>query len=116
MIYEPLEPIQRAEAETALASDDSEAIVRALLRLALHDSEWPWVQEVCLKFANHPVKDVRRAVATALGHLARLHATLDLASALPVLRSLAADPEVAGFAQDALDDIEWYTRARSAAS
>src|SRR4051794_38050446 len=116
MKYESLEPIGRAEAETALASDDAGFVVRALLRLALHDPEWPWVQTVCLRFASHPAADVRRAVAMALGHLARLHATLDLVSALPVLKSLAADPEVADAAQDALDDIEWYTQARSAAS
>src|SRR5581483_12358998 len=100
MIYESLEPIGRAEAEAALASDDAGAVVRALLRLAVHDPDWPWVQAACLKLADHPAADVRRAVAMALGHLARLHATLDLASALPALRRLAADPEVAGVAQD----------------
>jgi hypothetical protein len=116
MIYESLEPIERAEAEAALTSDDAGAVVRALLRLALHDPDGPWVQTACQNLADHPAAEVRRAVAMALGHLARLHGTLDLASALPLLKALAADPDVAGVADDALDDVEWYTHARSAAS
>jgi hypothetical protein len=116
MMYESLEPIERPEAEAILGSDDPKAIVRTLLRLALHEADWRWVQTISLTFVRHPSVGVRRAVATALGHLARLHGTLDLATALPALRSLAGDPGVAGAAQDAIDDVEWYTKAQTAAS
>jgi hypothetical protein len=43
-----------------------------------------------------------------LGHLARIHGQLDLERVEPRLRELRADPEVAGSAEDALDDIERF--------
>jgi hypothetical protein len=96
MNYGPLEPTTREEAERAFAGDDAEAIGRA---------DAAWVQEQCLRLASHRDVWVRRNVATSLGHLARLHGSLDLKRVLPLLQAWQREPAVAGAAADALDDI-----------
>ena len=106
--YESLKPIPDEEAQAALASDDAVRICDALLRVSLFSSDWRSAQEQCLHFLKHPVADVRGAAATCLGHLARLHRTIDTPTVVPALRRLLADPLVGGRAQDALDDIDVY--------
>ena len=113
MKYEELGPIDRDEAERTLAGQDAEAVSLALLRLALHDPDWRWVQEQCLRFVGHPDVWVRRNAATSLGHLARLHRQLDSSRVIPVLEKLKKDPEVASEAETALDDLTIFLRPRA---
>ena len=114
--YEPLQPIDRSEAERAFARGDARSVADALLRLALHEPDRRWVERWCLDLASHPDADVRRAVALSFGHLARLHGVLDTSSVLPTLRALASDPAVAGSVEDALDDIQTFTGERVTAA
>lgn len=100
--YEELGPMGREGAEAAFARGVPEDVSRALLRLALHDDDWRWVQERCLELSGHPDVWVRRNSATALGHIARIHGQLDTARAVPVLEGLKEDEEVAAWAEDAL--------------
>jgi hypothetical protein len=83
----------------------------ALVRLALHDGDWQWVESKCIAFTDHPDAEVRGTAVTCLGHLARLHHRLDLAKVLPVLARLRSDPEMGGRVGDALDDIASYVSA-----
>ena len=107
-IYVEMPPISRAKAERALRSKKNDQIIDALIRLALHDREWKWVQKKCLQFLSHEDPWVRGAAATALGHLARIHKILDLETVLPPLQSLSADTEMGDKARDALDDIKQF--------
>lgn len=116
MKYEPLPPISRDEADHVFRMGDAESIATGLVRLALHEPDWRWVQERCLQLASHPAVAVRRAAAISLGHLARLHGTLDMSSARATLRALASDPDVAGFVDDATDDIARFTGQRVTAA
>jgi hypothetical protein len=106
--YEEPEAMDRRTAELALRGSDSAAISRALLAVALHDPDWTWVQEHCLRLLSAADPDVRGLAATCLGHLARIHGTLDLDRVEPKLRELRKDPEVGGRAEDALDDIQQF--------
>ncbi len=45
---------------------------------------------------------------TCLGHIARIHKSIDIDRALPVLRSAMNDPRIAGYAEQAIEDIEIY--------
>jgi hypothetical protein len=58
--------------------------------------------------ASQPNSEVARLAVTCLGHVARIHRTLDLDRVLPVLETLRKDPEIAASMGDALDDIEMY--------
>jgi hypothetical protein len=105
MKYEEPAKIDRADAETAFATGDSERISDALVRFAYHDPEWRWVQDTCLQFLDHPDTSVRGVAATCLGHVARIHGRIDGLRVVPALRRLLPIDEVGGPAEDALDDI-----------
>lgn len=111
-IYRQPNPISRRDAEEAFRSNDIGRISDALVAVALHDSDWRWVQSKCLEFAGSPIPEIRGLVATCLGHLARLHGQLDLDLVLPILESMRSDSDVSGRAQDALQDITMYIEGR----
>jgi HEAT repeat len=106
--YQEPEPIERVDAERIFLTGTPEEICDALIGVTFHDPDWRWVQEHCLEFLNHENADVRRLAATCLGHIARIHRQLDRDVVVPALKRLEADPEVAGTASDALDDIRMF--------
>ncbi len=108
MRYQEPTALTRAEAEKIFKSNDVDAICEALVSVALNDVDWRWVQTQALRFANHESPQVRAVVATSLGHLARIHRTLDAAQVVPKLREMLRDKAIAGRVEDAIDDIEIY--------
>jgi hypothetical protein len=108
MQYQETLPISIEEAKEKLESNDSTCINDALIRLTYHDSDWQWVQDQCLQLIHHSDPAVRGLAVSCLGHLARIHKTIDTAKVLPVLNSLLDNPELGGRAEDAIDDIEMF--------
>jgi hypothetical protein len=108
MKYEAPEPIERDQAAVELASDDVERMSLALLRLALHDPDPSWLQQILLPYLGHHHRWVRGVAAMCLGHVARIHGILDEETVVPAIRELLDDPTTKGQAQDALDDIEMF--------
>ena len=108
MKYDEIGPVSRAEATSRLDSEDPRKVVDALLGLALHESDWRYVQTTCLQLSEHPDVWVRRNVATALGHLARLHGTLDLDVVLPVLARMHREVTTRSWVENAYDDFEAF--------
>lgn len=109
MRYEPVEPHTREDAEAAFARDDPDELVRVLLGLSWYEPDWPWVQEQCLRFSQHPSSKVRYMVPLCLMHIARIYHDLDVDRVFPVLETLQHDPSptVAGCATEYLTDIKW---------
>jgi hypothetical protein len=110
MIYEEIGPITREAAEVAFRGGDPMESVKALLSLAYHDPDWRWVQERCLEMLKHPSETVRGAAVISLGHLARIHRTLDLGIVVPALEAVRCDAALAGKVEDAFDDIAVFVR------
>ena len=108
MDYREVLPISRSEAESLLESGNGAAIIDALLSSAYHDPDWQWVQYRCVELLNHSELPVRRVAVTCLGHLARIHRTLDLNVVVPRLSALRADGSIRGWVEDALEDIRIY--------
>ncbi len=108
MRFQNPEPISQAKAQEIFASGTGLELSTALVGIAFHEPDWRWVQGICLQFARHPDVGVRSTAAICLGHLSRIHRTLDLDIVLPVLHELAREPGTGGQASDALDDIETY--------
>lgn len=108
MRYEEPAPMPRDAAERALHSPDPAEACDALLAIALHDSDWRWVQDQCLRSLRHPDEQVRALAVTCLGHVARIHRRLDLDRVLPVLAELQTDPALTGRVEDALDDFDVF--------
>ena len=110
MIFDEVKPITRSQAEAALASGVPNKICDALVRITYHDPDWRWVQEMCLALTRQSNLDVSGLAVTCLGHLARIHRTLDEERVLPTLRRLQENPTIAGRVVDALDDIRTYLK------
>lgn len=108
MEYREVPPARRDELQRALTGGDDDAVQEALVSLALHDPDGTWVQDQCLALMDHPSWQVRATALTCLGHVARLHGSIDVGRVLPVLRSALHDPRTAGYAEQAMDDIETF--------
>lgn len=106
--YREVEPIDRIEAERAFISGRPDLICDALVRVTFHDPDWQWVQRWCVHFLGFDSDEVRGLAATCLGHVARIHRTLDRELVVPMLERLTADPAIGGRAGDALDDIRQF--------
>ena len=112
LIYDVPQPISRDEASSAFATNKPEVICSTLVAIALYDPDWRWAQEKCLEFAQHPDASIRQIAATCIGHVARIHQTLDLDAVRAVLHQLLSDPEVyvKGCAEDAISDIKVFMK------
>jgi len=111
LVYESLDPITAEAAEAVFRTGSPREISRAILRLSLHGPDWELAERRGLELTAHPDVWVRRNAATALGHISRVHGKLDLDLAMPALVALLRDPEVADYADAALDDVEHYLGA-----
>ena len=109
-IYQEVLPISRKDAETIFSSGSSENIADALVSLAYYDSDWSWVQEICIRYLIGDNKNLQAVAATCLGHLARIHRKLDLEKVIPLLKKLQDNPKIGGIVEDALGDIDWYLK------
>jgi hypothetical protein len=103
--YQPIKPMSRSGAIQALASSDPQQVSGALLSLAIHDSDWHWVQDVCLSALGHESYKVQATAVLCFSHLARLHHNLDLERVLPALDRLKTDQRLSGRVDDVLDDL-----------
>lgn len=79
--------IAQAERENDLA-----ALVRGVIAVALHDRDFDYAQDLCLRLATHPHLNVRGNAFQAIGHLVRLHQRLDEPRARPLIDAALRDP------------------------
>jgi hypothetical protein len=99
-------------AESAFRSRDATAICSALADAALTDSDRTWLEGWCVALAAHEEPAVRQMAATCIGHVARRFRSLE-GPALAALEQLRRDPNVRGYAEDALEDVRAVYRAPS---
>lgn len=108
--YEDLPPISRADFDAACRTGTSEQQAGAIIRLALHDGDPGFVEQECNRLLDEDDIAVRRAALIAVGHVARVHRQVS-AETKARIRSLESDPDVAGNAADALDDIATFVHS-----
>jgi hypothetical protein len=110
MNYETIGPIIKDRAERLLAKDHRETICRTLVSVAMFEPDRHWAQSQCLRFAGHKDSFVRGVAATCLGHLARIHKTIDEDEVIPVVRQLLRDkdPQTRAIAEDTISDFSIY--------
>lgn len=109
-IYESIAPISREAALEALRSADSDRAGSSLLSLALHETDWRWVQDLCIEYADSPHAHVREMAIQSLGHIGRVNAQIDAERVIPFLLSQLEDNEgvVSGTAAEALSDLQIF--------
>jgi hypothetical protein len=105
-----LDPITLSEASDAFASQSSNRIIDALLRLSHFPIEYDQTEQACLTYLDSEDFEVRRIAVLALGHLARTCRFIDKGKIIPILKAMGKDPTISGTVEDALDDIEIFAR------
>lgn len=114
MEYREPTAMTRSAFSAAVLSDDGPRIAEALVGLVHNEPDGEWLQEVCSRLLDHRQPVVRAAGVTALGHVARLHRSLDQDQVRHRLEQLSqSEPELAGRIEDALDDIEMFGPPRA---
>ncbi len=106
-IYRPPEQVTDREAMDAIAQGDVERLRTLPIDLGFHHENWRFIQDVCVRLAEHPDSWVRSNALLGLSYAARFRKHLEKNIVKPVLlRGLKdSDARVAGVAQDAIDDI-----------
>jgi hypothetical protein len=107
--YEEPAPISRAEASAALASPDADIVCEALVRTAFYETDESWAEAQCLAFISDPNPTLKACAVTCLAHIARIHRRIG-DSVLPLLKKMRDDPIIGGRVQDAIEDIELFTK------
>lgn len=108
MKYENMPPIGRDEAHIELESGVPERVARALVRVAIHDSDRAFVEDTLAVHLESPDAWIRGVAATCAGHVARIHRALDTARLVPLIERLGADARTRERMEDALEDIEMF--------
>jgi hypothetical protein len=116
MKYEELQPITREDLNAALLGGKPGEAARAILRMALHESDLAWAETECLAALHDSRPEVKAAAITALGHLARIHHTLVHPAVIDELKSLQLDPKFSGIAEDALEDVSMFASSHTRAN
>jgi len=110
LTYEPIPNLSREEIELTIRKGEPEKVLKAVLSAALFSGDGAWAEKICYRVAEHPSPLVRANVHTALGHIARIHGTMDWNKAVEVLESGLRDQDefVRSAARDGLDDVKHF--------
>jgi hypothetical protein len=106
--YEEPGRVSRADLAQALAAGDPERATATMVSLAFHDEDATWLTETFLGLLDNEVEEIRAIAATCLGHVARIHGSIDRARVVPALRRVAEQPVAGSYAENALEDIEIF--------
>jgi len=98
------------EIQKALSSDNEDLVKRKLLYITFHWDNWRWVQNHCINLLDNTNVNIRALAATCLGHLARIHKTIDKQKILEVFKNKQNDLEIKGQISDAIDDIKMFAK------
>ncbi|MCW8132348.1 MAG: hypothetical protein KIS92_18520 [Planctomycetota bacterium] len=105
----PGDNYSRQWALAELQSGDPQRIGRALFYSAIGNSDWKWVQNTCLQFAENKDEHIQEMAVTSLGELARVN-QVDLYTVIPVLIQKAKNKSalISGAAQNAIGDLRAF--------
>ncbi len=95
------------EVIAAINRDDVDVVRQIPIRLGFNHENWKFIQDVCVRLSGHRDAFVRSNSLLGLTYAARFRKRVEKNIVKPVLlRALKdADPDVAGTAQDAIQDI-----------
>lgn len=101
-----------ADVEAVIARGDPAELLYVPIVVGMNaaDCERQWVEEICLKLAEHDHFNVRGNAILGLGHVARTCRALDIERAIPAIRKALTDgdPFVRGHAEDTVQDLETF--------
>ncbi len=114
MQYEEITKLSRIAVEQALRDDVPDVLLRAVIAVSMHDDDWRYAQDLCVRLASHPHFNVRGNAVLGFGHIARVHGQLDRPLMQPIIQAALRDESdyIRGQAVCAMDDtaffLEWH--------
>jgi hypothetical protein len=108
--YEEIPEWTRDAVEQAVRDDDVDALIRAVVAVAMHDADWHYAQDLCIRLSAHRHFNVRGNAVLGFGHIARVHRRLDRGVVQPIVEAALRDPDdyVRGHGVDAADDTSHF--------
>jgi hypothetical protein len=108
--YKAVANLDRAEIVAALDNGTPHERAEAIWSATYHDSDWRWVQTVCLERLQSPDLPVKWAGANCLGLLAVFHKQLDLHLVLPALHKASEDPTITSAIDNSFMEIRHHLK------
>jgi hypothetical protein len=108
--YEEIPEWSHEKVEQALHDDDPDALRYAVVAIALHDEDWRYAQDLCVRLSTHAHFNVRGNAVLGFGHIARVHRRLDRAVVQPIIEAAMRDANdyVRGHGFDAADETAHF--------
>jgi len=108
--YQEPDDWSRSSIENALAADRPEDLWRAVIAVSMHDEDWKYAQDLCVRLSRHRHFNVRGNAVLGFGHIARVHQKLDREVVSPIIEAALKDEEeyVRDHARSARDDTELF--------
>ena len=110
--YREIGPWKHEDVEQAILSDDIEALRLAVIGVSMHDDDWRYAQDLCVRLSSHPHFNVRGNAVLGFAHIARVHRHLDRSVVQPIIQRALHDEDeyVRGHADSAVDDTVIYLK------
>ena len=109
LVYEPIPELTEADVRAAVARNDPQELLIAVLSAALYSEDREFASGLCIHLAKHEHFNVRANALLGLGHIARIDRKLDKNAVGAVQAGLQDDHEyVRGQAENAKDDFDQY--------
>ncbi|NBV21668.1 MAG: HEAT repeat domain-containing protein [Proteobacteria bacterium] len=108
--YEEIPEWSHEKVEQALRDDDPGVLRYAVVAISMHDGDWRYAQDLCVRLSSHPHFNVRGNAVLGFGHIARVHRQLDRAVVQPIIEAALrdADKYVRGHGVDTVADTEHF--------
>lgn len=91
-------------------SHEPEIINNTLLYITFNIDDIDWVEDCCLSLIDNDNEDISGLAITCLGHIARIHSKINKQKVIPVLIEKQKSFNLSGRVEDALDDINIFTK------
>jgi hypothetical protein len=111
-LYRPKERT-RAEIEGLLLDSDPMVVYRAIIDAANYEPDWRWLQQRCVDLLQMSRdKTVRTGAIHGIQFLTAARGEIDPDVVMPALLEAQNEPDLAGTAQGALNDIYSLSRGK----
>ena len=118
--YREIGPWKHEDVEQAILSDDIESLCLAVIGVSMHDDDWRYAQDLCVRLSSHSHFNVRGNAVLGFAHIARVHRRLDRAVVQLIIQAALRDEHdyVRGHADSAVDDtmiyLKWHYDGKNA--
>ena len=110
--YEEIKEWSRELIDRAVVEDDPQVLLRAVVAASMHDPDWKYAQDLCVRLAAHSHFNVRGNAVLGFGHIARVHGQLEKKLVQPIIAAALVDEDeyVRGHAYDAMEDAKLFLK------